>query len=38
VRLLLWSAGAVAGIAAEWRLYGWADARDWAPDLLTAGP
>jgi signal transduction histidine kinase len=32
---LLWPAGAVVGIAAEWRLYGWADPRDWVPDLLT---
>lgn len=34
-RLLLWPAAAVVGIAAELRLYGWADPRDWAPDLLT---
>jgi signal transduction histidine kinase len=33
--LLLWPAAAVVGIAAELRLYGWADPRDWAPDLLT---
>jgi hypothetical protein len=38
VWLLLWPAGAVVGIAAEWRLYGWAGPGDWAPDLLTAGP
>ncbi len=35
VWLLLWPAGAVVGIAGEWRLYGWADPRDWVPDLLT---
>ncbi len=35
VWLLLWPAGAVVGIAAEWRLYGWADPGDWVPDLLT---
>jgi signal transduction histidine kinase len=34
-RLLLWPAGAVAGVAAEWRLYGWADPGGWVPDLLT---
>jgi signal transduction histidine kinase len=33
-RLLLWPAGAVAGIAAEWRL-GWTDPDAWIPDLLT---
>src|SRR5215831_2119826 len=33
--LLLWPAAAVVGIAAELRLYGWADPRDWVPDLLT---
>jgi signal transduction histidine kinase len=35
VWLLLWPAGAVVGITAEWRLYGWADPRNWAPDLLA---
>ena len=35
VWLLLWPAGAVVGIAAEWRLYGWADPGDWVPDLLA---
>src|SRR6266496_1227872 len=35
VWLLLWPAGAVVGIAAEWRLCGWADPGDWVPDLLT---
>jgi len=33
--LLLWPAGAVAGVAAEWRLQGWADPGGWVPDLLT---
>jgi hypothetical protein len=33
--LLLWLAGAVVGLAAESRLYGWADAVGWAADLLT---
>jgi signal transduction histidine kinase len=32
--LVLCSAAAV-GITAEWRLYGWADPRGWAPDLLA---
>ena len=34
-RLLLWPAGAVVGVAAEWRLHGWADPGGWVPDLLT---
>jgi signal transduction histidine kinase len=34
-RLLLWPAGAVVGVAAEWRLYGWADPGSWAADLVT---
>ena len=34
-RLLLWPAGAAVGVAAEWRLYGWADPGGWVPDLLT---
>ena len=34
-RLLLWPAGAVVGVAAEWRLYGWADPGGWVPDLMT---
>jgi len=34
-RLLLWPAGAVVGVAAEWRLSGWADPGSWVPDLLT---
>jgi signal transduction histidine kinase len=33
--LLLWPAAAVVGVTAEWRLYGWADPRNWVPDLLT---
>jgi len=33
--LLLWPAAAVMGVAAEWRLYGWADPGVWAADLLT---
>jgi len=35
VWLLLWPAAAVVGLTAEWRLYGWADPGDWAPDLLA---
>jgi len=34
-RLLLWPAGAVVGLAAVWRQYGWADPGGWVPDLLT---
>ena len=34
-RLLVWPAGVVVGVAAEWRLYGWADPGGWVPDLLT---
>jgi signal transduction histidine kinase len=33
--LLLGPAGAVVGVTAEWRLYGWADPGGWAGDLLT---
>ena len=33
--MLLWPAAAVVGVAAEWRLYGWADPGAWVPDLLT---
>jgi signal transduction histidine kinase len=33
--LLLCPAGAVVGIVAEWRLYGWAHPGGWVPDLLT---
>jgi signal transduction histidine kinase len=35
VWLLLWPAASVVGLTAEWRLYGWVDPGDWAPDLLT---
>ena len=34
-RLLLWPAGAVVGVAAEWRLHGWADPGGWLADLVT---
>ena len=34
-RLLLWPAGALFGIAAEWIFFGWGDPRDWVPDLVT---
>ncbi len=34
-RLLLWPAGAVFGIAAEWIFFGWGDPRHWMPDLVT---
>jgi signal transduction histidine kinase len=34
-RLLLWPAGAVFGIAAEWIFFGWGDPRHWVPDLVT---
>jgi hypothetical protein len=34
-QLLLWPAAMVVGVAAEWRMYGWADPGRWAPDLLT---
>jgi signal transduction histidine kinase len=32
---LLWPAGIVLGLAAEWRLYGWNAPRSWIPDLLV---
>jgi signal transduction histidine kinase len=35
LRLLLWPAAAVVGIAAEASLYGWVEPRNWVPDLLT---
>ena len=35
VAWLLCPAAALVGIAAEWRLYGWADPRGWVPDLLA---
>ena len=34
-RLLLWPAGAVLGVAAEWISFGWGDPRHWVPDLIT---
>jgi signal transduction histidine kinase len=34
-RLLLWPAGALFGITAEWIFFGWDDPRHWVPDLLT---
>lgn len=34
-RLLLWPAAVMAGVAAEWRMYGWADPGGWVPDLLA---
>lgn len=34
-RLLLWPAGALFGIAAEWIFFGWGDPRNWVPDLVT---
>lgn len=34
-RLLLWPAGVALGIAGEWALFGWDDARHWVPDLIT---
>jgi signal transduction histidine kinase len=34
-RLLLWPAGALFGIAAEWIFFGWGDPRHWVPDLIT---
>ena len=34
-QLLLWPAGAVLGIAAEWISFGWGDPRQWVPDLVT---
>ncbi len=33
--LILWPVGAALGIAAEWVYFGWADPRDWVPDLVT---
>jgi signal transduction histidine kinase len=35
LRLLLWPAGALLGIAAEWIFFGWGDPRHWVPDLIT---
>jgi signal transduction histidine kinase len=33
--LLLWPAGLVAGVAAEWVAYGWDQPGRWLPDLIT---
>src|SRR5919106_3563925 len=33
--LLLWPAGAVLGVSAEWVAFGWTDAHLWIPDLLV---
>jgi signal transduction histidine kinase len=33
--MLLWPAGALLGIAAEWVAFGWDDPRHWIPDLIT---
>jgi signal transduction histidine kinase len=35
VRLLLWPAGAVLGLTAEWISFGWDDPRQWVPDVVT---
>src|SRR5512133_492877 len=35
LRLLLWPAGVALGVGAEWISFGWADPRDWVPDVLT---
>jgi signal transduction histidine kinase len=32
---LLWVAGAVVGVVAEWISFGWGEPRHWVPDLLT---
>src|SRR5512133_1164984 len=34
-RLLLWAAGAIVGVAAEWVAYGWSRPGRWLPDLVT---
>src|SRR5918994_822311 len=34
-RMLLWPAGALLGLAAEWVSFGWEDPRHWIPDLVT---
>ena len=36
-RLLLWPAGAVLGIAAEWLSFGWGDPRHWVRFVAWAG-
>ena len=33
--MLLWPAGALLGICAEWVSFGWEDPRHWIPDLVT---
>ena len=33
--MLLWPAGALLGLAAEWVSFGWDDPRHWIPDLIT---
>ena len=35
LRVLLWPAGALLGLAAEWVAFGWDDPRHWIPDLVT---
>jgi len=35
LRLLLWPAGAVLGVAGEWIFFGWDDPRHWVPDVVT---
>ena len=35
LRMLLWPAGALLGLAAEWVSFGWEDPRHWIPDLVT---
>jgi signal transduction histidine kinase len=35
LRVLLWPAGALLGLGAEWVAFGWDDPRHWIPDLVT---
>jgi signal transduction histidine kinase len=35
LRMLLWPAGALLGLGAEWASFGWDDPRHWIPDLIT---
>jgi hypothetical protein len=35
LRMLLWPAGALLGLGAEWVSFGWDDPRHWIPDLVT---
>jgi signal transduction histidine kinase len=35
LRVLLWPAGALLGLAAEWVSFGWDDPGHWIPDLIT---